>query len=327
MKTMYDHQSILNEIKYYKKQLKENEKEQRQMRNKLGCMNIPYDQFVVSGSFQEGNAMFEGVAKLGLSSFDDTCKNVINGLTLGNLHASEDKIEKSYDEINNNMAPFNISIKMDYYTLKMCQCVYSFELLFQQSRYKEIEKAEKEIIKQQLKEERELEREKERYERERTNLQYKFNKLIEQGKTDDDLKARIDEATRIIEHNQYMLSHKRCGYVYVVSNDDMKEGQYKIGITRRTVEERMKELGSGASHSFPMNVHGYVYCDDCFQVESAMHRHFANRRVNQINSKKEWFKTTLPEIKQAFKEVCDIDIELVETTNDNYLYSKEKVDI
>ena len=324
---MYDHQSILNEIKFYKQRLKDNEQKQREMRRNLTCMDIPYNKFKVSGSLQEGNAMFEGVAKLALSAFDDTCKNVINGLTLGNLHTAEDKIEKRYDEINANIAPFNVSIKIDYYTLKMCQCDYTFELLFHQSRYKEIEKAEKEIIKEQLKEERELEREKEKYERERNNLQYKFNKLIEQGKVDADLQAKIDEATNIIEHNQYMLSHKRCGYVYVVSNDDMKEGQYKIGITRRTVEERMKELGSGASHSFPMNVHGYVYCEDCFQVESAMHKYFAGSRVNQVNSKKEWFKTTLPEIKKAFKEVCNIDIELVEATNDNYLYSKEKVNI
>ena len=107
----------------------------------------------------------------------------------------------------------------------------------------------------------------------------------------------------------------------------MKEGQYKIGITRRTVEERMKELGSGASHSFGMNVHGYVYCDDCFEVESKLHKHFANNRINQVNPRKEWFKTTLEDIKQAFKELFNIDIELVETADENYLYSKDKLKI
>ena len=47
------------------------------------------------------------------------------------------------------------------------------------------------------------------------------------------IKEQIDGLTEIIDHNEFMLSHKRCGYVYVVSNNDMKEGQYKIGITRR----------------------------------------------------------------------------------------------
>ena len=101
--------------------------------------------------------------------------------------------------------------------------------------------------------------------------------------------------------------------------------KYKIGITRRTVEERMKELGSGASHSFPMNVHGYVYCDDCFQVEAALHKHFSAKRVNQVNPKKEWFFSTLDEIQKAFKDVCNIDIELVDAVDESYLYSQERL--
>ena len=107
----------------------------------------------------------------------------------------------------------------------------------------------------------------------------------------------------------------------------MKDGQYKIGITRRTIEERMKELGSGASHSFGMNVHGYVYCDDCFEVESKLHKYFANQRINQINPRKEWFKTTLEDITKAFKTLFDIDIVLNDVSDENYLYSKEKVSI
>lgn len=204
----------------------------------------------------------------------------------------------------------------------MDECKYTFDLLLAQEQYKQIEKTEKEIIKEQLKEEKALEREKERAERERMNLQYKLTRAGLNDKTR--IKEQIDGLTEIIDHNEFMLSHKRCGYVYVVSNNDMKEGQYKIGITRRTVEERMKELGSGASHSFPMNVHGYVYCDDCFQVESAMHRYFSARRVNQINTKKEWFYASLYEIQSAFKEVCDIDIELVDVADESYLYSQER---
>ena len=130
-----------------------------------------------------------------------------------------------------------------------------------------------------------------------------------------------------IEKNEYALKHNRAGYVYVVSNDDMKEGQYKIGITRRTIEERMNELGSGASHSFGMNLHGYVYCEDCFAVESMLHKHFADQRVNQVNPRKEWFKTTLQDIQQAFKELFDIDIILTDIADENYLYSKEKIQL
>lgn len=325
---MYDYKEILDNIKEAKDLLRTNGIEQRNCRKGLACMQIPYNQFKVNGNFTDGNKMFDGVAKLALKSFDESCDNLISSLTISNADTIQNKILEIFTSTNEQIEPFDISIKTDYYALKIYQCEYQFELLLNQQRYKEIQKAEKEIIKEQLKEERLLEKETEKLERERADLQYKFNKKIEkQNVYDNELKEQIDGLENVINHNEFMLRHKRCGYVYVVSNNDMKEGQYKIGITRRSVEERMKELGSGASHSFPMNVHGYVYCDDCFEVENKLHKYFSDKRVNQVNNKKEWFKTTLDEIQHAFKETCNIDIELDDVADDNYLYSKNKVAI
>lgn len=322
---MYDKAQLLYKIDEHKKQIKDCRDTQKWMRKGLGCMTIPYDQFRVNGTFNEGNDMFKNVAILSLRAFDDKCAVIINKLKISNISKSLEDIKTAYEQNNTNTATFNISIKADYYALKLDECRYTFDLLLAQEQQKQIEKTEKEIIKEQLKEEKALEREKERAERERMNLQYKLTRAELNDRTR--IKEQIDGLTEIIDHNEFMLSHKRCGYVYVVSNNDMKEGQYKIGITRRTVEERMKELGSGASHSFPMNVHGYVYCDDCFQVESAMHRHFANRRVNQVNAKKEWFYASLEEIAQGFKDVCNIDIKLVDAVDESYLYSQERLNV
>ena len=325
---MNDYSEILNSIEYANDALMENNQEQKRLRANFGCMEIPYDQLVIDGAFDEGNNMFDSVARLALKSYDDGCNTIIDKITIGNLEKSKDKIEKLYDKINETTAVFGIMISVEYYALKLCQAEYQFELVLNQKRLKEIEQAEKEIIKEQLKEERKLEKEKEKLERERIELQYQFNRKIElENEYDKELRAKIDGLTEIINHDDYMLKNKRCGYVYVVSNDDMKDGQYKIGITRRSVEERMKELGTGASHSFPMNVHGYVYCDDCFEVERKMHEHFSNQRVNQVNNKKEWFKTTLNEIQEAFKSVCGIDIELKDVRDENFVYSQGKVRI
>lgn len=325
---MQDYTSILSRIDYAKESLAENDKEQKQARLHLSCMNIPYNQLKINGNFSDGNRMFESVAELALKAYDDGCNVIISKLTIGNADKIKDQISRLFDKINKTTEPFDISIGYDYYGLKLVQADYQFELILNQKRYKEIEQAEREIIKEQLKEERKLEKEKEKLERERVQLQYQFNRKVElDNEYDEELKAKIDGLTEIIDRDEFMLKNKRCGYVYVVSNNDMKEGQYKIGITRRNVEERMKELGSGASHSFPMNVHGYVYCDDCFEVERKMHEHFSDKRVNQVNNKKEWFKTTLPEIERAFEEVCDIDIRLKDVCDENYLYSQSKVSI
>lgn len=325
---MESYTKILEDIQWQKNKLKENLDTQKHHRRSLACMQIPYNQFKVNGTFDEGNKMFQNVATLALNMFDDKCDKLIKQMRISKYTETLDAIERNYDNVNKYTESFEIYIKPEYYSYKIEQCQIQFQLNLLQTKYKEIEQAERDIIKEQLKEERKLIQEQEKLERRKADLQYKFNKSLEKtGQQDEELKEQIDGLTETINNNGYKLRHKRCGYVYVVSNNDMKEGQYKIGITRRTVEERMKELGSGASHSFPMNVHGYVYCDDCFQVEAALHKHFSAKRVNQVNPKKEWFFSTLDEIQKAFKDVCNIDIELKEVSNESYLYSAERLGI
>ena len=308
--------------------LKDNGDSQKNMKKSLRCMDIPYNQFAIGGDLNEGNKMFTNVARLALEDFDMFCEHNINKMTLGNVENVILKIQNKYKTINDFLDIFEIKILYDYLELKIEQCYIQNEIIFNKKQQKEIEQAEKEIIKEQLKEERRIQKEKEKLEKERVALQYKFNKELEQtGIQNGNIKRDIEALDEQIERQNYALTHNRAGYVYVVSNDDMKEGQYKIGITRRTIEERMKELGSGASHSFGMNLHGYVYCEDCFAVENMLHKHFADQRVNQVNPRKEWFKTTLQDIQQAFKELFDIDIILTDIADENYLYSKEKIQL
>lgn len=315
--------TILTELT---KELKENTELQSAMRKNYQCIDTPYNTLIINGAFKEGNLMLRSVAKLALDLFDNVCEDCINKMTITNIVNTMLKIETEYEKINKTLETYNSQIKEEYLQLKITQCSIQKDLLLYKKQQKEIEATEKEIIKEQLREEKQLQKEKERLEKERISLQYKFNKELERtGQQNEELKQNIESIEEEIKQKEYALTHNRSGYVYIVSNDDMKDGQYKIGVTRRTIEERMKELGSGASHSFGMNVHGYVYCDDCFEVESELHKHFAHRRINQVNPRKEWFKTTLNDIQRAFKELFDIDIILEDKVDENYLYSKEKL--
>lgn len=309
-------------------ELNQNLTQQSEYKKALKCFEIPYNEFVVNGGFSDGNTMFRNVAKMALDSFDSYCDTQINKMTLSNISEITIRLQNKHNKVNDQLSIFNIVLKDEYLTLKIQQCQIQEEILFYKQQQKEIERTEKEIIKEQLKEEKQLQKTQEKLEKEKITLQYKFNKEFEQtGIKNGNIQRDIEQLEDEIEQNNYALTHQRSGYVYVVSNDDMKEGQYKIGVTRRSVEERMNELGTGASHSFPMNIHGYVYCEDCFEVESELHKHFANKRVNQINPRKEWFKTNLTEIRDAFKELFNIDIVLTEISNENYLYSKKRIDI
>ncbi len=320
---MENTKDITEHIVELQAELRECRKAQQDIKKRGEHIVAPYNTFAISNSLKEGNKFFDNIIKMATDVLDTRCGVLIDKLTINNLMTTINQINKRVDMLKKTLSQFDIMFTQSYIDLKEQECMICYEILLEKRKLKEIEQAEKEIIREQLREEKKLEKEKERLEREKVNKEYRFtHRTFTDNAEAMILKGEINELENRIVDVERRLKNKRCGYVYVVSNNDMKEGQYKIGITRRSVEERMKELGSGASHSFPMNVHGYVYCDDCFAVESALHRYFAKQRVNQINNKKEWFQTTLPEIKQAFKKVCDVDIELKDVTNDSYLYSK-----
>ena len=320
---MNKREEITSHILELQSELRDVRKLQQELKSNMECVDAPYNSFAISGSLKEGNKFFNNMTKLALDVLDTRCSMLLGKLTINNLVQTINQIRTRVDILNKTLSQFDMVINQTYLDLKEQECALCHNIVIDNMRLKELEQAEKEIIREQLREEKKLEKEKEKLEREKVAKEYKFNKNAFVDSVEAQrLKVEIDELNSLIVDVERRIKNKRCGYVYVVSNNDMKEGQYKIGITRRSVEERMKELGSGASHSFPMNVHGYVYCDDCFGVESALHRYFSKQRVNQINSKKEWFQTTLAEIKRAFKEVCDIEIELKDVVNDTYLYSK-----
>jgi hypothetical protein len=79
----------------------------------------------------------------------------------------------------------------------------------------------------------------------------------------------------------------------------MGERVYKIGLTRRLVpDERVKELGD-ASVPFPFDVHAMIYSEDAPALETSLHQHFNACRVNKVNTRKEYFRTTLDQIRAA----------------------------
>lgn len=60
--------------------------------------------------------------------------------------------------------------------------------------------------------------------------------------------------------------------------------------------ERVDELGD-ASVPFPFDVHAIIYCEDAPALENKLHRAFADRRVNLVNQRKEYFHVTLEDIR------------------------------
>jgi len=72
------------------------------------------------------------------------------------------------------------------------------------------------------------------------------------------------------------------GYVYLVHAVDTN--LYKIGLTTRTPEKRLKEL-NGSQSPYKLELAHYIFVDDVHKIETNLHLHF-----NSYHHHNEWFK-------------------------------------
>ena len=109
-----------------------------------------------------------------------------------------------------------------------------------------------------------------------------------------------DKAAEIIK-----LQHGKAGTVYIISNlGSFGETMFKIGMTRRLdPQDRINEL-SGASVPFPFDIHALIFSDDAPSLETALHNRLADKKVNKVNSRKEFFFTSLDELQNLVNEIC-----------------------
>src|SRR6202034_3984544 len=92
----------------------------------------------------------------------------------------------------------------------------------------------------------------------------------------------------------------RAGYVYVISNvGAFGPRMVKIGMTRRLDPmDRIRELGD-ASVPFRYDVHALVFSDDAVGLETRLHHELADRRVNLVNLRREFFRVTPAEVRDT----------------------------
>jgi|GEM_PF-1552831 len=64
------------------------------------------------------------------------------------------------------------------------------------------------------------------------------------------------------------------------------------------------EMGD-ASVPFPFDVHALISTSDAPTLESSLHKHFGERRVNLENERKEFFNVTIEELKLELEQLTD----------------------
>ncbi len=142
-----------------------------------------------------------------------------------------------------------------------------------------------------------------------------IKRLIEQGKLDaaEEHRTTLGQIEKAIQDVDYRAANVRAGYVYVISNvGAFGDRMIKVGLTRRIdPTERVRELGN-ASVPFRYDTHALVFSDDAVGLEAKMHERLADKRVNWVNRRREFFYVSPGEAKQHLVELAGELLEYAE---------------
>lgn len=277
----------------------------------------------VNGSAAKGKKMVSDTQKLLLRAFNTECDELVSKIKYTNFDASMNKIYKSSEAISKLGTIMNISINQAYLDLKVKELRLAFEYQVKKQEEKEAQRAARAEMKEAAKLQKEIEEQRRKIEKEQTHYQTAYEKLLKQlESTPDDenllqkkseLENQLQDIDKAIKDIDYREANQRAGYVYIISNiGAFGENVFKIGMTRRLdPQDRVDELGD-ASVPFNFDVHAMIFSDDAPALETALHKAFEDRKLNMVNTRREFFNVTLDEIKEVVKKNFDKTVEFID---------------
>lgn len=193
-----------------------------------------------------------------------------------------------------------IRIAPDYHALRLEELALTADYLAKVQEEKEAARAERERLREEEKARQEYRREQERLDKEYRHYENAIRALREKGHHEAaaELESKLTEIEAALEGLRRREANIRAGYVYVISNiGAFGERMVKIGVTRRLEPmDRVHELGD-ASVPFRFDVHALFFSDDAVGIENRLHTLLADRRVNRVNLRREFFYATPEEVR------------------------------
>lgn len=227
--------------------------------------------------------------------------------------------------------------EIEYLFINSVKIEYNYYVKKEQARQEQL------AIKQQMREEAEerklLEQQRKKIESEESKYRAEINKTNEAlaSATDarqiENLKAKILELesqlsdVTIKKDEITKLQNGKAGRVYIISNlGSFGNNVFKIGMTRReNPQDRIDEL-SNASVPFRFDVHSFIFSDNAVELENKLHTILNNKRVNKVNTRKEFFYATLDELESLVNEL-DPTAEFNKTMLAEEFHQSQSIDV
>ena len=261
-----------------------------------------HPKWTVNGSPSEGAKMVRQTTKVMLRAFNAECDAAAANVSYNNIKKMEERVVKAFEGINKLGQTMQLSISREYMGLRQDEIRLINEYETKKYQEKEEERHRREEMRDAEKAQREIEQAQQEAEVQEATYQRLLekarkdaaeatgSKLAELTKKVDEFSAKLDEARKKKEKAIARAQLTKSGFVYVISNiGAFGEGVFKIGMTRRLEPmERIMEL-SGAAVPFPYDLHAMMFSQDAPSLEYALHGFLEEKRLNLVNSRKEFF--------------------------------------
>ena len=317
------HYSFSNATGY--KEALDNIRTQQKDSVKKGSAATGSKDWTVNGDRRKGAKMISDMQKLLLRTFNTECDDVIDHVKFSNIDAAEKRIQTAFSTISKLGSVCGVAITGSYRNLKLEELHLAYEYQVEKQKEKDRLKELRAEERERAKLEKEIEAERKKLEKEQKHYANALQQIIQQIATADpvdlpaleekkaELEAKANDIDCAIKKVDYRAANQKAGYVYVISNiGAFGEGIYKIGMTRRLQPmDRIDELGD-ASVPFDFDIHALIFSEDAPALEAALHRAFEDRKLNMVNTRREFFRVSLDEIKDVVKKNFDKTVEFID---------------
>ncbi len=311
---IYRYHHPLENAAEYKEQLSDLSQSIKEM-VKAGEAVLASDMFTFNNSLAKGRRMTSEFSKLMLRAYNAEADNCVRALRAGSVLTAKKRLESSVTIIAKLGVMMEMRVNPTYHALRIRELELTADYLMKLQVEKDEAREERERLREERKAEHELAAERARLDKEREHY---ANALQAMANSGDDaaiagLNERLHDIDEAIERNDFRTANIRAGYVYVISNRGaLGPNVVKIGLTRRLEPmDRVRELGD-ASVPFPFDVHAMFFAEDAVTVEADLHRAFAERRVNHVNLRREFFFATPAEVRTVLLEQVGSLLEFAE---------------
>lgn len=288
-----------------------------ELKNTLSILQIKEKELIADGkacrstSYDDDYKKREKQSKKLLRAFNAETDYYLTNVRMNNVDTYRNKITNTFSTLNRLFSIDNVQITKELLNIKLekLDATYKYYYVLEQER--ELLKAKKEEMREQQRVEKELQIQKDKILKEENQFRnevVKLMKYLESSNTDiekelyadkiKELEDKIKELEKDKKDVENRETNTRAGFVYIISNiGSFGENVYKIGMTRRLEPmDRISELSS-ASVPFPFDVHALIFSEDAPALETTLHNYFRKQEVNKVNSRKEFFRVNLEEIK------------------------------